>query len=192
MIKPINKLLNVTEYNNPDIMYQLFKSYCMPLYGCSLWDYGSKGIEKFYVTWRKAIRYIFNVPRTTHCDLLPYLCCDRPIEEHLYSRFFRFYVSLCQSPNAVTRLCSSLAFNGSNSSCSNNVTVICKYLSIPRYQLYSVKHVNISQSIPNLLCTASVIRDLLVSRYSSSFVPSNIPFLNSDEIAFMIRDLCTG
>ena len=30
-----------------DIMYTLFKTYCMPLYGCPLWDYSAKSIGKF-------------------------------------------------------------------------------------------------------------------------------------------------
>ena len=32
----------------PNIMYNLFKTYCMPLFGCVLWDLSSKYIEKFY------------------------------------------------------------------------------------------------------------------------------------------------
>ena len=34
-----------------DVKYKLFKSYCMPLYGCVLWDFESNFISRFYVTW---------------------------------------------------------------------------------------------------------------------------------------------
>ena len=33
----------------PDIMYKLFKTYCIPLYGCPLWVYYDKSICKFSV-----------------------------------------------------------------------------------------------------------------------------------------------
>jgi len=36
---------------NSEVKYQLFKSYCMSLYGCPLWDLNDKGIDKFYVLW---------------------------------------------------------------------------------------------------------------------------------------------
>ena len=49
-----------------DIIYKLFKTYCMPLYGCPLWDLSTKSISRFYVAWRKSVRQILNIPRTTH------------------------------------------------------------------------------------------------------------------------------
>lgn len=36
-------------------MYYLFKTYCMPLHGSQLLGLGARTMEKFYVTWRKAI-----------------------------------------------------------------------------------------------------------------------------------------
>ena len=36
-----------------DVKYKLFKSYCMSLYGCVLWDFESNFISRFYVTWQK-------------------------------------------------------------------------------------------------------------------------------------------
>ena len=65
----------------PDIMYKLCKTYCMPLYGCPLWDYSDKSICKFYVAWRKAVRSILRLPRRTHCSLLNEICNDLPIDD---------------------------------------------------------------------------------------------------------------
>ena len=61
-----------------DIMYKMFKTYCMPLYGCPLWDYTGKG-------------RLFNIPRTTHCVLVNEICDDIPVHEQLHNRFINFY-----------------------------------------------------------------------------------------------------
>ncbi len=69
-----------------DTMYFLFKTYCMPLYGSDLWDLSSNAMNVFYVAWRKSIRYLLNLPRTTHCSLLNYICNDVPIFNQLCNR----------------------------------------------------------------------------------------------------------
>ena len=56
--------------------YKLFKTFCMPMYGCELWDFSSKYTEFFYVAWRKSIRLLWSLPYRTHCNLLPIICDD--------------------------------------------------------------------------------------------------------------------
>jgi len=48
-----------------DVLYQLFKTYCMPLYGSQIWDHSCVNVYKFYVSWRKAIRKILDLPYST-------------------------------------------------------------------------------------------------------------------------------
>ena len=48
------------------IIYTMFKTYYMTLYGCPLLDYTGKTMDKFYVGWLLSIRRLFNIPRTTH------------------------------------------------------------------------------------------------------------------------------
>ena len=66
----VNILLAQFNGMQPDITYELFKTYCMSLYGSLLWDYESTGVELFYTAWRKCVRRIWQLPRTTHCVLL--------------------------------------------------------------------------------------------------------------------------
>ena len=57
----LNSILNTFTNVYVSVKYKLLKSYCMPLYGCVLWDFDSVNINQFYVTWRKAIRRLFNL-----------------------------------------------------------------------------------------------------------------------------------
>ena len=103
-----------------DVMYFLFKTYCMPLYGSQLCDISCTAIAKFYTAWRKAIRYILNLPRRTHCDLLHLICNDVSIHNQMSKRFVHFFKQIYQSDNSITSFCSRLAFAGSQSSVGNS------------------------------------------------------------------------
>ena len=163
------------KYLRPDLLYKLFKTYCMPLYGSPLWDFSSKHIELFYVAWRKAIRFLYDLPRTTHCHLLHSICNDIPIHHQLYSRSVNFIKSLNKSNNQVTRICMSLALSGSNSVVSNNITTISYYMSVNRYDVFNLNksdfNVNIQHSDE-----ATVICDML---YVASYMPNTSMFLQA-------------
>ena len=60
---------------SPDVLYKLFNSYCMSLYGSQLWNYENKsGMDSLYVAWRKCVRCMFNIPCNTHCKLARMHC----------------------------------------------------------------------------------------------------------------------
>jgi hypothetical protein len=94
---------------HPTAKYALFKSFCMPLYGCVLWDYAHPSMERFHVAWRKAIRALLGLPLRTHCALLPDICGDSDVSMQLLSRCFNFFKSLANSPNILVRSCFSVA-----------------------------------------------------------------------------------
>ena len=73
MVKTHFKCLSV------DIMYFLFKTYCMPLYGSQMWDLSKKSTSMFYSASRKSIRYLLDLPYRTHCSLLNFICDDIPM-----------------------------------------------------------------------------------------------------------------
>ncbi len=173
----------------PDIIYNMFKTYCMPLYGCPLWNYTSKYISKFYTAWRKAVRYILNIPYTTHCDMLPFICDDVPIYEQLYSRFSRFFVSLKNSDNIITRTCAALALNGSGSYASNNISLICEYQYIDRVSMSST-FIGKSNTNMNMVVKSNVVRELLFTKFNLLFECHNNGF-TQNECDLLINYLCT-
>ena len=90
----VNKVKSHFKHLPVDTIYSLFKSYCMPLYGSLLWDLGSPAMNIFYFAWRKSTRDLLNLPRTTHCSLLNYICIDVSIVTQLCNRYVKFFKSL--------------------------------------------------------------------------------------------------
>jgi len=176
----------------PDVIYRLFKTYCMPLYGCPLWDYSKKSIDRFYVTWRKAIRSILYIPRTTHCNLLHLICEDIPVKDQLYQRFVRFIGNAINSHNQVTKLCATLAQQGSSSSVANNITTVSHYFGVSRYDVHHINQQKFKFNYNDAShVTASAITELLETKYVYAFKPNDFFVLSRDECNLLLNWLCT-
>ena len=145
----------------------------------------SPSIVRFYITWRKCIRRLFNLPRNTHCKLLPEICCDLPVHEQLYNRCVILISMLSNSKNSLSKLCYRLAINGSHSSLCNNIHLMSSYYRVPKYRLQFYKPTKVSSQST----ISSVIYDLLSLRDSLSFCPN--PIFDNEELNFMIVCLCT-
>ena len=144
-----------------EVVYDIFKTYCMPLYGSQLWNYDCKYIDKLYVGWRKAIRKLLHLPYRTHCDMLPYICDDLNVSTQLLHRVVSFIKSASTSQNLMTNMCYNLIMIG-KSNVSNSMSMISAIWNTPRHQIINIKH-NLSpvSHDEHIAINSSVIRDML-------------------------------
>ena len=174
----------------PDLIYSLFKTHCMPLYGSQLLDLSNiRAITRLFVAWRKAIRYILGLPPRTHSHLLHLICHDHPIEHQMHCRFVKFYRALCSSRNKVVIKCCELIRNGSNSPVSNSLSHVAHYFLTNRLNL---QNFNVKAFEPPYsdfdICLSIAITDLLHMR---NFIFLNQPsFFTPTECLAMIHELC--
>ena len=73
----------------PDILSNLFKTYCCSCYGSILWHYNSHGFDKYgieKVQWNKSVRKIFSLPYTAQRWLLCPLMGQYHINYQLYMK----------------------------------------------------------------------------------------------------------
>ena len=115
MVKRFNTMLSTFECCSYQVKYKLFKSYCMSLYGSVLCDLSSKQILCLYTTWRKCLRQLLKITHVAHCEYLPLIVEDIPIEGQLVKRFVKFDNSVINSNNNILQFCGQLVTNGSNS-----------------------------------------------------------------------------
>ena len=54
----------------------LHQTYCMHMYGCELWNLNCTYVSKFITAWRKIKRRIWNLPYTTHNNIVYNLSSD--------------------------------------------------------------------------------------------------------------------
>ena len=187
----VNMVRSHFGHTQHEVLYDIFKTYCMPLYGSQLWNYDCKYIDKLYVGWRKAIRKLLHLPYRTHCDMLPYIYDDLNASTQLLHRVVSFIKSVSTSQNLMTNMCYNLIMIGSRSNVSNSISIISAIWNTPRHQIINIKH-NLSpvSHDENIAINSSVIRDMLEFRFMNKFCPNNCIF-DREQIELIIHCLCT-
>ena len=174
----------------PDILYMLFKSHAMPLYGSQILDLSAPEAERLYTTWRKCIRFLLRLPRRTHCALIPSICCDVVPQIQLCCRFAKFFRSAYTSRNPLTRMCAMLALDGSLSSVSGSLSEITRMFHCSRQDVTQL-NLNNARTRIEVDDVSSIIRDLLYFRHLLKLHDNDAFILSMDEIQFAIDTLCT-
>ena len=109
-----NKLMSNFSCLQPDILGNLFKSYCCSFYGSFLWKYNSDGFIKCTTQWNKAIRVIFSLPCNTHRWLLGPLINQYHISHQLIVRDIKTMHRMLTCHNIIVNQCMSIASINSN------------------------------------------------------------------------------
>ena len=76
---------------NTTVRNKLFHQYCSSMYGSHLWDLTNKNVENMCIQWRNAHRRVLSVPGRTHCDLLPLIADNMPLEVKLDCKYIVFF-----------------------------------------------------------------------------------------------------
>lgn len=170
----VNLLMAQFKHIYSTTRYKLFRTYCMPLYGCQLWDFSGKEIYMFYTAWRKAIRMIWKLPYRCHSNLLHLICDDLNIEIQLHKRFLKFFHNLYHSENTILNYLAKLVVAGSRSATCNSFNYILSAYGIsrqhfPSYNLQDLvlipgKH---RKETPDLVAVGKRIREVCEMRDGS-------------------------
>ena len=114
----------------------LFIQYCTSFYGSQIWPIYKKDLsKKISIRWRMALKRIWNLPVNTHCDIIPLLASQLPIEIQLKFRFLKFYRSLLKSENNLISYLSKFKTFSSSSIMSNNLNQILYDLNVDLCEL---------------------------------------------------------
>ena len=100
---------------------KLFHQYCSSMYGSQLWLLSSPSTENACTQWRKAHRIVLSVPKMTHCDLLPLIADNTPLDCMLDGKFLAFYKSILSSENKVVEFIAKNAIHEQSSIIGSNI-----------------------------------------------------------------------
>ena len=119
-----NHIISLFGKASYEVKYQLFKTYCMPLYGSVLWDYSQSSIEQLFVNWRKCVWKLINIPYHTHSALLPLICNVLPVDCQMHKIVLTFIYCLNKSCNLYNKISLQLPINGSQSRMCNTINYV--------------------------------------------------------------------
>ena len=103
---------------------KLFHQYCCSMYGSQLWNMTSLKVRMLYTQWRKAHRQVLSVPYMTHCDLLPLIADNMPLESILDCKYISFYKSIATSANKIVSYTAKSKLFDHTSTLGKNMTHI--------------------------------------------------------------------
>ena len=149
---------------------RLFTQYCMSLYGSQLWPLWDKNnLNNICVKWRNALRRMWNLPSNTHCDLLPLISSQTPIDIQLNCRFLKFYKSCIKSDNDLVSYLARKMTSAHRSTMSKNLKEIMYDLNLDYDEMMNMREDRFKQVYYNswrngvdeqVVAHASVIVDL--------------------------------
>ena len=88
----------------------------------------SNGVDKIFSKWRKYHRIALEVPYTTHCDLLPLIADNLPLDCTLDLKFISFFKSIATSDNSIIRYTGKCMMKSHTSTlCRNMRHMLYKY-----------------------------------------------------------------
>lgn len=165
------------------VKQKLFNSFCTSFFGCVLWRLDHDAIGALYVAWRQAIRRIWSLPNTAHCDLLPYLCNSFPLPEEISKRVFDFINRCTTHQSALVRgiVLHGIRFAGTNSPIGYNSILLSRTSRPFVRRLYDS-----SQS-----ASASFLKELVGLREGSLSFMAHSSFLSPSELSDIIVYIST-
>ena len=88
------------------------------MYGSQLWELSKS--DKIYSKWRKYHRIVLGLVNTTHCDLIPLIAENMPLDCILDLKFLSFYRSIMTSENkAVNYVAHRMSKSSTSTMCKN-------------------------------------------------------------------------
>ena len=181
---------------------KLFHQYCSSMYGSQLWDLSRS--DKIYSKWRKYHRIVLGLVNTTHCDLIPLISDNMPLDCILDLKFLSFYRSIMSSENkAVKYVAHRMSQSSTSIMCKNVNHLRYKYdirmddiMDLSKYELR--KHCYskwCSEVEPLYPMYASIIKEMILMTESRcNFIVNNFVverWLSNEQCKHIIDSLCT-
>ena len=173
------------------------------MYGSQLWLMTSPSVNKMYTQWRINHRRVMSVPFRTHCDLLPLIADNIPIETRLDCKYIAFYKSIATSKNSIVKHVANSRVHNYASTMGRNVTYLMhKYnISVDDILETSKKNMNrncyqkwLSEINAEYPINAHVIRELIRLKEGTLhlFYANNDIAFSYDDYNFIIEFLCVN
>lgn len=88
---------------DPVVKSRLLQSYCLSLYGCSLWDLSCASIHSIEVSFNNILRRIWHLPRNYHTNILHLTARLPSLFNVVSSRSLSLLSSALSCPSLVVR-----------------------------------------------------------------------------------------
>ena len=129
-----NSLFCIFRVVDPFVKCFLFKSYCLSLYGCSLWSHSSSSLKLCEVALKKSLRKLWCLPRKSHSTIVHCVAQIDTISAIALSRFHSLRSSALSSSSPLVKsvfsVSSSIVYSFTGYNEGTKVQTLGKYTYI--------------------------------------------------------------
>ena len=162
MCRKANSMLCIFSSANPYVKTKLLKSFCLSLYGSSLWKSSALSLKAFNISFNNILRKVWSLPRTCHTSILHLVSVLHSITNVVLFRSSNLLYAALHSK-------SSLLADVFSDSCS------LIYTSISYNYVYGYRHRKIYNEC-DLAC-ANFIRDARLYPTLNSYLEDEIIYV---------------
>ena len=180
---------------NATIKNRLFHQYCSSMYGSQLWDLTNQNVENMYTQWQKKHRIVLSLSNMTHCDLLPLIGDDMPLDIKLDCKYIGFYKSIATSDNSLVRYAAKCKMFDHSSTLGRNMTHLIHKYDIHVDDMLSLSKNKIKEHCYNrwinqineeYITYSLIIKEMIMEKENRS-----VRFFTDTDCKFIIDFLCT-
>ena len=160
--------------------------YLIDFYGSNLWNFYDKFSQKFYTSWNRMIRNVFNLPYKSHRYLIEPVSGIPHLKTMIVDRFIKFHDSLLNCNKFITRNLAFIQANDCRSDFGRNINNICresKNLVFSNVSKGDIKYFPIND---NDKWRVPILKQLLHCNKLTSPPNDEINYLNEDEFNFLL------
>ncbi len=179
-----NELLQEFHFAHPKSLVKINSIYNSSYYGCVLWNYASKEVERIDKSWNVSMRKMFRLPYNTHRFFLEPLSESRHAIFSFYSRFLKFTECLMSSSKAILRNLVHLLKNDCRSTPGANLRKIMTLTGKSRINDVRAEDITSLCYFPIPIgeeWKIDIVQEIILSRYGKIEIP-DFKNANSREI----------
>ena len=196
-------VLSIFRKLDPTVKIELLYRYCSSFYGSVLWYLQPSDISLICSAWRFAIRQIWRLAYNTYSDIVSALTSSVPLYGELCFTVVDFHFSLGSQNSVISKVCQFALFEGRASSphgrnmmfLSNRYSCAWQYYLNESARQAVIEHAhNFCNNWFSRVADArfNLLAEMLLLRNESLFIEQSDTSFSSDDIEFIIDDLCTS
>ena len=186
-----NELEQEFYFAHPDTKFKLNKIYNFSFSGSPLWDLQSKEVEMMEKSYNVSFRCMYNLPRTTHRNLIEAVSGTPHLRSVLFQRFLSFIDQVRNCPKEVAKNLLSVIEHDVRSVTGSNLRHIMKACgkdSIEDLSTIDAKTLKYHPLPDDELWKADMIREIIDVRADISVIEG----FSQLDLDLMMDYLCTS
>ena len=191
-IGKFHSLCQLLKNKDPVVYIKLIQVYLIDFYGSNLWNFYDNATAKFYTSWNRMIRNVFNLPYNSHRYLIEPISGIPHLKCMIINRFIKFYNSILKCNKSITKHIAFIQALDCRSDFGRNIQNICNETKVFNFSDITRENIKYFPASPNDEWKVNILKELLnPNKFDIIFTNRDVNLSNM-EIKLLVDFLSTS